>query len=273
MKTKRDWFRIENATDDEAEVYIYGPIGGSLWDDNAVEPRQFAKELAAIDAKTLRIRINSPGGNVFAGVAIAEAIARHSAKTISHIDGLAASAASRIAIAADEVRMSKDAFFMIHNARGVAIGEAKDMRKTADVLDKLTGTIVDDYAEKTGKSEKQIREWMDAETWFTAQEALDAGFVDEIEDTPAVAAEIDPRFFNHVPDALLERSKQPKKIETIRDFETFLREAGGFTREQAKRIAAGGYKAASEPRDEADGLAEIRALLVRRGATIPSHTR
>lgn len=255
MTKKRDWFRIENAADeDEAEVYIYGPIGGSLWDDTAVEPQSFAKELAAIEAKTLRIRINSLGGNVFAGAAIAEAIRRHPAHTVAHVDGIAASAASRIAIAADETRMSRDGFFMIHNARAVAIGEAKDMRKTADVLDKMNTTIIANYVEKTGASEKAVREWMDEETWFTAQEALDEGFIDAVEDTPAVEAEIDPRFFNSVPAELLERAEKPKQakqqIETVRDFESFLRDAGGFSRVRAKQIAASGYTAASGPRDE-----------------------
>jgi ATP-dependent Clp protease protease subunit len=251
MSKHRKWYRIvENAAEDEAEVYIYGDIGAS-WYGDGVEAKQFAEELAAIDAKTLRVRINSGGGSVFEGVAIASAIRRHPARTVSHVDGLAASAASFIALAADEVRMSKGAFFMIHNARAVAIGESRDMRETADVLDKITGSIRDAYVDKTGKPAEEITAWMDAETWFTAEEAKDAGFVDAIDNREPVKAEFDPSFFNKVPAALLERTQPPRKIETKREFEDALCTEFGFTREQAKGVTAHGFRPAAEPRDEA----------------------
>lgn len=275
MATRRSGYRIEvtNAATKEAEVYLYGDIGAGFWSDG-VDAAAFAKELAALDAKTIRVRINSGGGKVFEATAIAAAIRRHPANTVSHIDGLAASAASFVALAADEVRIAKGGHFMIHNARAGAMGEAKDLRATADVLDKLTGSIRETYVEKTGASEEEVAAWMDAETWFTAQEALDAGFVDAIDQVEAAKAEFDPTIYNHVPAELLERMSDPQqKIETVRDFEALLRDAGGFTRQQAKAIAASGFRATSEPRDEAGGLADIRSALTRRGQTIPSLSR
>lgn len=250
MSTPRKWYRIENAEKDEAEVFIYGDIGAS-WFGEGVEAKQFAEDLAGIDAKTLHVRINSGGGSVFEGVAIAAAIERHPAHTIAHIDGLAASAASRIAIAADEVRMAKDAFFMIHNARGMAFGEAKDMRDTADLLEKINGSIRDTYVRKTGADADEVEAWMDAETWFTADEARDAGFVDAVEEKKGAHAQFDPAAFNRVPAALMARMKEPRKIETKREFEDALCNEFGFTREQAKAVTARGFRPAGEPREEA----------------------
>jgi len=143
----------------------------------------FAKELKALKAKTINLRINSPGGDVFAARAMVAAIrdVRASGRSvIAHIDGLAASAATYVAIAADEVRAEPGSFFMIHNAWGLAIGNADELRETAALLDKVDDTIVADYAKKTGKTDDQIRSWMAAETWFTAEEAQAEGFIDSV---------------------------------------------------------------------------------------------
>ena len=131
-------------------------------------------------AKTLELYINSPGGDVFESRAIMAELKRFPGNTIAHIDGLCASAATSIALACGEVVMYDGAFFMIHNASGLAWGDKAELRATADLLEKVEGVIVKDYITKTGKDEAEIMAMMDAETWFTAQEALDNGFVDRL---------------------------------------------------------------------------------------------
>jgi ATP-dependent Clp protease protease subunit len=162
---------------DEATVYLYDVID-PYWGIGADE---FVRELSAISAGTIHLRINSPGGDVFDGRAIATAVAQHPSHVVAHIDGLAASAASYVAIAADAVRIADGAMVMVHNAWTLAFGNKTDLRGLADVLEKIDGTIAADYARKTGKSLDEIVAWMDAETWFTAAEALDAGLVDAID--------------------------------------------------------------------------------------------
>lgn len=155
-------------------IYLYDVIG-----DWGVPADAFAKALAAMSGE-VHLRINSPGGDVMDGRAMATAIAGYQGKVIAHIDGLAASAATYVALAASEVEISEGAFFMIHNAWSVAIGNKASMREMAELLDKVDGTIVADYRRKTGKDEAQIVSWMEAETWFTAEEAKQHGFVDRI---------------------------------------------------------------------------------------------
>lgn len=170
---------------DEATIYLYDVID-AYWGVSAVS---FIQALdSAGDAKTIHLRINSPGGDVFEGRAIVEAIKRYEGKVIAHVDGLAASAASSIAIAADEVEIAAGAFLMIHNASGMVWGDKRAMRETADLLEKVEGTVVADYASKTGRDAAQIVAWMDAETWFTGDEAVANGFCDRL---AAVAAKTD----------------------------------------------------------------------------------
>ena len=166
--------RIENK-DTESDMYLYDVI-----DDNfGISAIAFNKELTALKGKKVNLRINSPGGDVFAGRAMAIAIQNHGNVT-AYIDGLAASAATCVALSAKEVHISDGAMFMLHNAWTFSIGNKNDLRATADLLDKIDGTIVNDYKKKTGLDEKEIVAMMDAETWLSAQEALDKGFVDYI---------------------------------------------------------------------------------------------
>ncbi|MBX3629320.1 MAG: Clp protease ClpP [Nitrosomonas sp.] len=168
---------------DEATVYLYDVIvSDDYW--GGVSTLSFAKQLASITAPTINLRINSPGGDVFAARAMETAIREHKSNIISHIDGQAASAATYVAIAADTVKMSEGGFFMIHKAWSIAWGNADDMLQMAALLEKVDESLVATYANHTGKDAGEIREWMAAETWFGAQEALDAGFVDEIVTVP-----------------------------------------------------------------------------------------
>ena len=167
---------VFDAATDEATVYVHDVIGGWF----GLDPSQWVQDFNSIAAKTIHLRINSPGGSVFDAEAMRTAIRQHSAHVVAHIDGLAASAATGLALAANEVEMSDGAMFMIHNAWGLTAGNAAEMRKYADILDKADASIVATYVNKTGASEEQVSGWMNAETWFTASEALTNGFVDRI---------------------------------------------------------------------------------------------
>lgn len=178
---KRPVNLVRNAAD--ATLYIYDVISAE-W---GVSAKMVIEAIAqAADAETLNIRINSPGGDVFEGRAIIEAIKRFPGKTVAHIDSLAASCATSIACAADEVLMAEGAFYMIHNASGMAWGDKVVMRETADLLEKIEGAIIADYVSKTGKDVAEIIAWMDAETWFSSAEAMKYGFIDGLAPTAKV---------------------------------------------------------------------------------------
>lgn len=133
----------------------------------------------------LNIRFNTPGGDVFVGKEIAAAIKNYPGKTIGHVDSLCASAGTSIAISCDEVEMSKGAFFMIHNAHGLAFGDKTDLRNRADLMEKVELSIVDDYTTKTGKPADEVVAMMEAETWMDCEEALAHGFIDRVAEVPA----------------------------------------------------------------------------------------
>lgn len=174
-------YRIEQKADsDEATIYLYDVIGYDWWTDGGVTAKQFAKDLQAITAKTLHLRINSPGGDVFEGRAMVAALQAHPAHKIAHVDGLAASAASFIAMHADEIEMTDGSFMMIHNGWTIAIGDRHSMLETAALLEKIDGSIIDDYMRKTDAPREQIAQWMDDETWMTAAEAVERGFADRV---------------------------------------------------------------------------------------------
>lgn len=178
---KRPVNLVRNAA--EATLYIYDVISAE-W---GVSAKMVIEAIAqAADAETLNIRINSPGGDVFEGRAIIEAIKRFSGKTVAHIDSLAASCATSIACAADQVLMAEGAFYMIHNASGLAWGDKTLMRETADLLEKIEGAIIGDYVSKTGKDIAEIIAWMNAETWFSSAEAIEHGFADALSPTAKV---------------------------------------------------------------------------------------
>ncbi len=194
---KRFWEFRAAAEGKPAELLIYGPIANESWWGDEVTPKQFKKDLDALgDVDEISVFINSEGGDVFAGQAIHSMLKRHKAKVNVYIDGLAASAASVIAMAGDVVRMPRNAMMMIHNPWTIAIGYAADFRKIADDLDKISETIVAVYEAKTGLKQEEIKAMMDAETWMTADEAKDKGFIDEVEEAKEIAASIQGRFLN-----------------------------------------------------------------------------
>jgi len=217
----------------EAELLIYGDIGAD-WYGDGITAESITNDIAQLDVETLNVRINSGGGLVFEGVAIYNAIARCSANVIVHIDGIAASIASVIAMAGDEIKIAEGAHIMIHKPWSMAMGDSTSLRKEADILDKLESGIIDLYAARTGSKRADLETWIDAETWFTGQEAVTAGFADEMvpaKKKPANSAMLN--LFRNTPQNLLPSGSAPE----IREFETFLRDGEGLSNTQAKRIA------------------------------------
>jgi ATP-dependent Clp protease protease subunit len=171
----KGYFKAESTTD-SATIYLYDAIvSDAYW--GGVAAIDFIKALAAITAPEIHLRVNSPGGDVFAARAMVQAMKEHPSKIIAHVDGYAASAATFPVIAADESVISNGAMFMIHNAWTIAAGTAKDFADMAALLGRTDQTIVNDYMAKTGQTEQQIKDWMDAETYFYGQEAVDSGFI------------------------------------------------------------------------------------------------
>ena len=183
------------AEGDAATVYLYDVID-PFW---GVSAAQFVRDLAAVKAPTINLRINSPGGDVFDARAIATAIAGHPSRVVAWVDGLAASAASYIALAADEVVMATGSFLMIHRAWTVAAGTAEDLLQTAGVLEKIDATLAEEYAQITGASLDQVNSWLTTETWFTADEAVQNGFADRVAETGAKASAWDLSVYEHAP--------------------------------------------------------------------------
>lgn len=172
------WYEIRNAAEENgpAQVFIYEEID-DWW---GVSAKDFVQELAALDVDAIDLHVNSPGGSVFDGHAIYNALRNHKATITTYVDGLAASIASVIALAGDKVVIAENAAMMIHNPYGVCVGEATDMRKMAGVLDKLRDSIALAYVAKTGKDAEEINAAMSEETWLIGQEAVDFGLADEL---------------------------------------------------------------------------------------------
>jgi ATP-dependent Clp protease, protease subunit len=183
----RGSFRVEAKTDDEkdeATVYLYDTIVST--DEEAewwggVSPQAFVKALNEIKASTIHLRVNSPGGSVFAGRAMEQALREHSAQVIAHVDGLAASAASFLIMGADEIRMAPGSFLMIHKAWTFTFGNEDDLRKQADLLAQIDTSLVKTYATRTGQKAEDIAEWMAAETWIEADRAVELGFANTVD--------------------------------------------------------------------------------------------
>lgn len=179
---------VANKASDSADIYVYGVIGND-WFGDGVSAKQVADDLKALGkVKTINLRINSEGGSVFEGKAMYSLFNEHSAKIIVHIDGLAASAASFLAMVGDEIEIAEGAFVMIHNAYMFAMGDARAMRQAAEMLDTVNNTIIDVYAGRTKADRKKITQMMDDETWLTGAEAVENGFADRMVENLKIAA-------------------------------------------------------------------------------------
>ena len=174
------WYNLKAAADKTPVLSIFDDIGAY-----GVSAKSFLNDLRTVTTDEVDVEINSPGGDVFAGLAIYNGLRASGKKINVKVLGLAASAASLVAMAGDTIEMPENAFMMIHNPWGFAMGGADEMRNTADVLDKIGTGLVSTYAKRTGKTDQEITALLDAETWMTAQEAVDAGFATSV--TPALA--------------------------------------------------------------------------------------
>lgn len=268
-KAKSRWFALE-VKNQVAEISIFDEIGG--W---GVPVAEFKKQFDAIrDLPQLKLLVNSPGGNVFDGMALYNLFSGVREKLRVEVLGIAASIASVVALAGRELVMGEGSYLMIHNPWAVVHGDAAEMRKVAEVLEKMRGELANIYESHSHLSKADVLARMQEETWFTAQEALEAGFADAVEDYGAIAAlsfDVSKYRYQHVPRRVSElaAAAEAPVIRTEREFETFLREAGGFSRSRAEAITRKGFKAAGqgEPDDrqgepgEASEAELVKAIL------------
>lgn len=200
MRNNHRWYEFKAMDEGTTEIYIYDEIGFF-----GVSAKVFIDELNAVKTDKIVLRINSPGGSTFEGMPIYNALKRHPAHITTVIDGIALSMASVIALAGDDIHIVNNGLYMIHNAWSIAVGDAEDMRKTAEIIDKINETIVGIYASHTGMTEDKIRQLMAEETWYNADEALESGFVNKVVDASEdiiTNAKIEISAFKNVPDAL-----------------------------------------------------------------------
>lgn len=197
--SKKSWFNIKALAKNEAEISIYDEIGG--W---GISSKDFAISLKEVgDVNHIALHLNTPGGSVFEGMAIYNVLKSHKATVTVYVDGLAASMGSVIAMAGDVVVMPENALMMIHNPWSMAAGDAEELRKNAELLDKIKSQMINLYSSKTGQSDATISALMDDETWLTGSEAVELGFADELADAVEIAASFDLSKFGNTPKNLL----------------------------------------------------------------------
>lgn len=201
------------------EIWMYDQIGESFWGEG-ISAKAFQKELTGLGkVNTINLRINSPGGDVFDGLAIYNQLKSHPARVVVDVDGLAASIASIIAMAGDEIRMAGNAMMMIHNPHGMAIGDSTEMQRVAALLNQVKGNLADTYAARTGNVRATLETWMNDETWLTAEAAVQHGFADSITQEQRVAASFNLlSHYRNVPAAL--RRPQAVQPPARRDINT-----------------------------------------------------
>ena len=206
----QSWYSIKAKANDTAEISIYDEIG--FW---GVSAASFAQDLkdCGNNLKQINLHIHSPGGDVFDGIAIYNLLKNHPANVTVYIDGLAASMASVIAMAGNEVIMPENAMMMIHKPWGIQGGDAEDMRKYADLLDKVENTLIPAYASKTGKTPEELAEMLSAETWLNGKECVEQGFADKLAEPLVAMASIKSRKledFENMPKAMKDMLFKPQ---------------------------------------------------------------
>lgn len=230
QKQQNKFFNMKTSADGKsADVFIYGEITKWAWEEfGEVSSTTFKNELDSLgdEVEIIHLYINSPGGSVFEGLAIYNMLQRHKARVIVHVDALAASIASVIAMVGEEIRMPKNSMLMIHNAWTYASGNAEQLRKAADDLDRINQSVIQTYLDKAGDklTDDKLKELLDAETWLSAEEAFEYGLCDGVEESNQAAALVDESLmkqYKNVPQQLLQ--PQQSTIE-MSDDEKTLRE-------------------------------------------------
>lgn len=220
------FWEIKNVVQDEsADIYIYNEISSWEWEDTT-SAQSFRKDLEALgNVKKLNVMINSPGGSVGDGLTIASLLQRHKAYVTAYVDGMACSIASVIACAADKLVMGRSSLLMIHNALTWTYGNAKDLRKQADDLDAVTGSLRQMYLMKAGDklTEEKVIELMDNESWLSAKECVELGLCDEILETNKMVAKLPSKFkgmYNNIPKELLNQMNEVNEMDKVENKET-----------------------------------------------------
>lgn len=233
---KKEWFTIKSQSDDdEAEILIFDVIGWP-W----LEAQAFVVALSELGGKDVTVRIASPGGDIVDAVAIFNSFEQYKGKVTTKIESLAASSASLIALAGDEVQAYKNALMMIHDPWMFTVGNQYELRADADVLSKFSSNLVDAYSDNSNIGKRDIKAMMKDETWFTAKEMKDKGLIDTIIDKDGAKAKFDLSIFANMPDNILDITEGDKDL-TIREIERALRDAGA-SQKFAKAFVAGRYK-------------------------------
>ena len=206
-----NYFQMK-ATNNVAQIDIFGEIVGEKWFDEETSATSFRDALKELgDVSTINLSINSGGGSVFDGIAIYNMLKSHKATVNVYIEGLAASIASVIAMAGDTITMRSGSMLMIHRPFTVLQGNAEEMRKTADTLEKMGDNIVDIYSGRTGISSDDIRNIMNEETWLSAEEAVEQGWATKLDKKEAVMNSVPKEIlgrFSNVPKNVLARVKK-----------------------------------------------------------------
>lgn len=231
----KSWYSISNkAGGDALDISLHDEIG--MWGISASE---FISDIKAHgNASQINLSIHSPGGNALDGLAMYNALVSHPAKVHTHVAGLAASAASIVLMAGDEITMPEDAFIMIHNPFTLAIGGGDEMRAVADTLDKIQASLVNIYAKRTGKDAAEVSQLMDDETWLNAADASDHGFIDSVTDKVNIAAKAGAfsKYFKTMP--VSNNYSDVNELETVKDYERYLRDSGGVSKGLATALTS-----------------------------------
>lgn len=227
-----DFYQMKKKAKNEAEIYIYGEIVNSKYCDDDVTAGDFRDELKSLgDVDVINLHINSGGGSVFAGHAIYNMLKQHSAEIIVTVDALAASIASVIVMAGDTIKMHKNSMLMIHNSWIITMGNAKELRETADLMDKMDQSSNTAYLDKNKKvTEEQLNKMLQEDYWMTADEALELGFIDEVIDENQMAASITEeqlKRYSKVPENII------KDVEKVTDIHVLEKEK---TNKQEKSV-------------------------------------
>ena len=263
----KNWYAIKNRSAGVLDISLHDEIG--LWGVSAAD---FISELRAhSDVSVINLSIHSPGGSVLDGLAMYNSLSMHPARIYGQVEGIAASAASFVLMAADTISMPEDAFIMIHNAHGGAMGDAEDLRGMADIIEKLQDSIINIYDKRTGLDRETIAEMMKVETWMNAADALEYGFIDTILEPVDVAAKIGAfnKYFKSMP---VQNRHDIDSIETVEDFESYLRVSCNCSRRSAKALAARAIaiRVENPPADNGEDFSELSARLSRMQSRLSS---
>lgn len=204
--------KIQQSANNTADIYIYGDIYDSWWSDESNSAICLKDKLLELgDISEINLHINSLGGDVFEGIAMFNLLKQHKATVKVYIDGIAASIASVIAMAGDEIYMPKNSMMMIHNCWTSECGNAKELRKTADDLDKIMEASIESYLSKVKIDKKELVELLDSETWLTAKECLDKGFCSKI---LPISNDIEQSASKSIMDLVIENQKLKMQVKT-----------------------------------------------------------